>query len=238
MKAAGSARKDGLMLVGEHYQVNMIYKNGQYTIEVKELQGKEAWDAARKIPGLRAFASLFRSSPLLMVGLGLQLASEAVDTKSKVYPWITLADGILTGVLLWKVAGDVKAVRRFHGAEHKVINALEQQMEMDVKTVRKASRVARRCGTNFIGFYLVSQLLVQGIPLRSQTIKTLMAMGLAYEGFRLDPEKYKTFVSPFYKIGEKMQQVVTTAEPGDRELAAAVAAMQALLEAEADRVKK
>ena len=113
-----------------------------------------------------------------------------------------------------------------------MINAHEQHMEMELKQVRKASRVAQRCGTNFIGFYLLSQLVMQGLPVRSQTIKTVMAMGLAYEGFRLDSKKYASLVEPFYKIGNKAQRFLTTAEPGDRELQAAIGAMKVLLDAE------
>lgn len=232
MKIAGSSRKDGILFVGPKYQVNMVYKDGDYSVDLKKLKGAEMDDTVRKIPGLRGMFSIFRSSPALIAGLGLQLLSEAVDEKSRWYPWIITADGLLTGYLLWKIAGDVQAVRRFHGAEHKVINAQEQQVELDYKKVRKVSRIARRCGTNFIGFYLVSQLVMQALPLRSQTVKTLLAMGLAYEGFRLDPEKYSALVEPFYKIGEKAQQFLTTAEPGDSELKAAVAAMKVLVEAE------
>ena len=99
MKIAGSSRKDGIMLVGPHYQVNMTYKDGEYTTVLKKLQGTDTMDSMGKVPGIRGLTSLFRSSPLLFLGLGLQLASEGVDTKSKAYPWIILADGLLTGVL-------------------------------------------------------------------------------------------------------------------------------------------
>ena len=70
------------------------------------------------------------------------------------------------------------------------------------------------------------------LPIRSETVKTLLGMGLAYEAFKLDREKYGKYVGPFYKLGGLAQKYLTTAEPEEAHLKAAIAAMDALLEAE------
>ena len=69
-------------------------------------------------------------------------------------------------------------------------------------------------------------------------IKSVLAMALAYEGFRLDREKYKKYVGPFYKLGSLSQQYLTTAEPEEVQLNAAIMAMDALLKAEAGETEE
>ena len=94
------------------------------------------------------------------------------------------------------------------------------------------SRISDRCGTNFVGFYVPAQLITSLLPLPSETLKAVISMGLAYEGFKLDRKKYGRFVQPFYSLGSLAQKYVTTAEPDEEQLKAAVLAMNALLEAE------
>lgn len=231
MKIAGNSRKDGMILYGPHYQVRLVYTEGQADISLTK-HGDRAKGVFEKIPVLRGLYSLFCSSKILLLGVGLQLAAELTEKDEKANRLITVADTALSVMLLWRIAGDLKRVRRFHGAEHKVIGAEEDGVPLRYEEVREVSRVSPRCGTNFVGFYLAAQLLMQLLPVRSQSVKTLLAMGVAYEGFRLDRKRYRCLVAPFYFLGGKAQQYITTAEPQEQELRAAIKAMRTLLEAE------
>src|SRR5438132_1396306 len=45
---------------------------------------------------------------------------------------------------------EVKRLFRYHGAEHKAINGLEQEGVADVDVAMRQSRIHPRCGTNFV----------------------------------------------------------------------------------------
>ena len=49
----------------------------------------------------------------------------------------------------------VKRVFQYHGAEHKVINAYENQLELTVENVQAQTRLHYRCGSSFILFTVV-----------------------------------------------------------------------------------
>ena len=61
---------------------------------------------------------------------------------------------------------DIQRVFGFHGAEHKTINAYENDLELTVENVKKSSRLHPRCGTSFIFIVILISLFV--FPLISQ----------------------------------------------------------------------
>lgn len=235
MKLAGSSRKDGITFLGPHYQVKLTEVDGAFTVETKE-RITDSEHPLGKIPVIRGLYSLFSSSPLMLAGLALEIGTEAVLVRSgnkKQIALLNLMDIGLTSFLLWKLMGDIGAVRRYHGAEHKGIAAAEQGTEtVDYAAVKKASRISSRCGTNFVGYYAASSLLVQLLPGKLETAKQILAMGIAYEGFRLDRKKYHAITAPLDRIGSFLQKYVTTAEPGCREIDGAVLAINTLLKKE------
>jgi len=55
---------------------------------------------------------------------------------------------------------DIKRVFTYHGAEHKVINAYEDGMPMEVEAVRKYDTAHVRCGTSFLFVVLMIAIVV------------------------------------------------------------------------------
>ena len=235
MKIAGSSRKDGMTLYGPHYKVNVTVKepDAEPVIEVKEHKSGVGVTKTTGIPLLRGIASLILNNTPIAVAMGLELLTEIQEARGKKHRLLNLANAALSAYLLYRIAGNVSELRKFHGAEHKVIGAQDQGLPNDLEHVKEVSRVSDRCGTNFIGFYLPAQCLCALLPVKSQTVKALLGMGLAYEGFKLDRAKYGRYVNLFYKLGGKAQEYITTAEPEEKHLTAAIAGMDALLKAEA-----
>ena len=234
MKIAGSSRKDGMTLYGPHYKVNVTVPEpgADPVVEVKKHHAGETVSKTKGIPVLRGMTSLILNNGIMAIVLGMQLLIEVQEARGKKHTLLSLASVGLSGYMAYSIAGNVQELRKFHGAEHKVIGNQDLGQPNDLKHVREASRISDRCGTNFIGFYIPAQLISALLPIRSETVKTLHGMGLAYEAFKLDREKYGKYVGPFYKLGGLAQKYLTTAEPEEAHLKAAIAAMDALLEAE------
>ena len=234
MKIAGSSRKDGMTLYGPHYKVSVtVPKPGDEPIvEVKEHKSGEAVTQTRNVPVLRGITSLVLNNGPIAGALALDLLTEIQMARGKKPVVLPLLSTALSGFMIYRIFGNVSRLRRFHGAEHKVIGTQDLGLPNDLEHVKETSRISDRCGTNFVGFYVPAQMVTALLPLPSETLKAVLAMGLAYEGFKLDRKKYGKYVEPFYRLGAKAQKYATTAEPEKEEMDAAIAAMQALLKAE------
>ena len=238
MKIAGSSRKDGMTLYGPHYKAEVTVKDGTPEVKVTKRATNDIAGKTKEIPLVRGLVSLLGNNGPMLGALGLEAVGELREAKGKSRAAVDLISIGLTGYLFYKIAGNVGDLRKFHGAEHMVIGAHEQGLPNDAEHVKTVSRVSPRCGTNFVGFYLPAQLVTAILPGKSTMIKSVLAMALAYEGFRLDREKYKKYVGPFYKLGSLSQQYLTTAEPEEVQLNAAIMAMDALLKAEAGETEE
>lgn len=54
----------------------------------------------------------------------------------------------------------IKRVFQYHGAEHKVINAYENNLPLTVENVQKQTRLHYRCGSSFIIFTVIIGMFV------------------------------------------------------------------------------
>ncbi|MCX7992320.1 MAG: DUF1385 domain-containing protein, partial [Fimbriimonadales bacterium] len=55
---------------------------------------------------------------------------------------------------------DIRRVFQYHGAEHKAINALEEEGEVSVESARRQTRLHPRCGTSFVLLVLIISIFV------------------------------------------------------------------------------
>lgn len=108
----------------------------------------------------------------------------------------------------------ITPLSQIHAAEHKVINAIEKGLPLEVKTVQKQSRIHQRCGTNllvlFFGIALIMYVtnnLIPKIFLLRFMISFLFLIGL---------------FSYWKQIGFKIQEFFTTREPTDKQVKKAI----------------
>lgn len=139
-----------------------------------------------------------------------------------------IAEGIFRAVIfisyvaiigLWS---DIKQVFRYHGAEHKTINAFERGLEMTPENIMTCSRIHPRCGTSFLLIAVIVSIIVFS-PVKifiggsfiyqvlARIILIPVVIGISYEIIRLASNSGtfgKCLISPFLTL-----QYLTTREP-------------------------
>lgn len=136
---------------------------------------------------------------------------------------------------------DIERTFEYHGAEHKTINCMEQDMELTVENVRGCTRLHKSCGTSFLFVVMIVSILVFSV-VTTQVLwqRTLMRIvlvpvvsGISYEFIRwarLCPDnKLAHFLS---KPGMWLQKEFTTREPDDAQIEVAIAAVKGVLKHE------
>lgn len=203
----------------------------------------------RRLPKLhRAVQSKLMCLPLLRgLTLFLQPGMWAVLAALIVNDALTLAgadwgggltDAVLTAalaaalVVAWIVrrarGHRISAVRRYHAAEHMAINVYEAGLPLTAQNVAAAKRTHPRCGTSLAVIAL--PLGVPAVILCPYALCLVPVMCAAYEIFLALPKK--RWLRPLHQAGLWVQQHVTTAAPGEKEIEAAVRGMKRLLEGE------
>lgn len=162
-----------------------------------------------------------------------------------------LIEGVIRIIMfllyLWGVGmmPDVKAVFAYHGAEHKAVNAYESGEPLEVEYVRKYSTAHTRCGTSFLLIVMVLAIIVftligrpplwLGVISRIVLIPVIAAIG--YEIIRLGAAHAKNPIVRGILAPGLALQSLTTREPNDRQLEAAISALKRVIEDDAREVQ-
>ena len=135
---------------------------------------------------------------------------------------------------------DIKRVFSYHGAEHKVINAFEDNAELVPETVKKYSREHPRCGTAFLlivvlfSVFLFTALGPMTLVWRliSRVLLLPLLAGVAYEYLRWTAANQdKPLVQVLIRPNLALQQL-TTKEPTLDIIEVGIAAFNAMRELE------
>lgn len=137
---------------------------------------------------------------------------------------------------------DIQRTFMYHGAEHKCINCIENNMELNVENVAASSRQHKRCGTSFllfvmfisvVAFILVSALMPAGTTRIIKVLVRLLLMpviaGISYEIIRLAGRSDSRAVRILSAPGLLMQKL-TTKEPTDDMIEVAIQAVEAVFD--------
>ena len=127
---------------------------------------------------------------------------------------------------------DIYRVFQYHGAEHKTIACYEAGEALTVENVRKYSRFHPRCGTSFILIVLVvSALAFSLVPWNYLGMRVVLKLlflplvvGVAYEIIKL-AGRYTNLCTRAVSAPGLWLQHMTTNEPDDAQIEAAIAAM-------------
>ena len=182
-----------------------------------------------------AVGGLFIALPLWLAG---HMAAEQL--------YINIIEGILRAVIfiayvaiigLWP---DIKEVFRYHGAEHKTINAFEKEMKMTPENIMKCSRIHPRCGTSFLLIAVIVSIiifspvktLIAGESFALQVLARIilipLVIGISYEIIKLASNSGKIglcLISPFLTL-----QYLTTREPNINQAEVALTSLDVALE--------
>lgn len=182
---------------------------------------------------------------LLSVGLFIYLPAKLYEWVSAAVPFLktnlgrSAFEGVLRIIifvgymLCMLLMKDVRRTFMYHGAEHKTIFCYEAGLELTVENVRKQRRFHPRCGTSFMILVLlvgiiVSMFIPASIPALYRTfIKILtipIIVGIGYELIKLAGRKDNVLTKIISAPGLWLQRI-TTKEPDDKMIEAAIAAM-------------
>ncbi|MBR4196693.1 MAG: DUF1385 domain-containing protein [Synergistaceae bacterium] len=178
----------------------------------------------------------------LFIALPLWLAGFVAETPL----WVNVTEGALRAVIfvgyvavigLWK---DIREVFRYHGAEHKTINAFEHGLEMTPENIMTCSRIHPRCGTSFLLIAVIVSIiifspvktLIAGESFALQVIARIVlipvVVGISYEIIRLASKSGKIglcVIAPFLTL-----QYLTTREPDIKQAEVALVSLDTAME--------
>lgn len=167
-----------------------------------------------------------------------------------------IAEGVIKAcIFLGYIAliGQMKEVReifKYHGAEHKAINAMEAGQDLTLENARAQTRLHPRCGTSFAIIVLILSIIVftflpreYGMP--STFLDTVVRIGLklmvvpliagvSYEAIRI-AGKFRNQVWVKWAFAPGLAtQYLTTREPRDDQVEVALVALRTVLQREAE----
>ena len=155
---------------------------------------------------------------------------------------------------------DIRRLYKYHGAEHKTINAYEHGMELTPASVKNASRIHDRCGTSFLFIVLLINVLVLSVAiwgvvdvaligklglqlnkiaaffvqLGIEIVLLPLIAGISYEILKFLARFDNWFFKIFKLPGMLLQKTLTTREPDEEMIEVAIAAFKKVLEMDAD----
>jgi uncharacterized protein YqhQ len=133
---------------------------------------------------------------------------------------------------------DIKRIYRYHGAEHKVINAYEAGCSLIEEEVQKYSTSHIRCGTSFLFAVMVITVLIFALLGRPSIWLSILSRiaflpliaAIGYEITRLSARYSQSPVARILLAPGLLLQSLTTREPSNLQIKAAISALNAVIE--------
>jgi len=133
---------------------------------------------------------------------------------------------------------DIRRVFAYHGAEHKVVNAYEAGVPLEVESVKNYSTAHARCGTAFLFIVLIVAIFVfalVGQPTLWIRILSRIALipviaAISYEIMKFGAAHINNKIVRVLLAPGLMLQTMTTREPDDGQIEAAISALNEVIE--------
>ena len=140
---------------------------------------------------------------------------------------------------VWGISAmkDIRRLYQYHGAEHKCINCIEKGRPLTVHNVMRSSRLHKRCGTSFIFFVMLVNIVlfffIQVDNVAEKVILRILLMpvvaGISYEIIRLAGRTDNVFIKILSAPGMWIQRM-TTREPDESMAEVAIASVEAVFD--------
>ena len=137
---------------------------------------------------------------------------------------------------------DIRRVFAYHGAEHKVVNAYEAGTPLEVEAVKDYPTAHARCGTSFIVVVLIIAILIFAlvdallgrptlwIRILSRIVLIPVIAVISYEILKFGAGHVKNTLVRILIAPGLMLQAMTTREPDDSQLEAAISALSEVID--------
>lgn len=221
------------MVLGYHA---LAYSANQSTEEEVEIGGKE-------------MAISFTIAMVLAIGLFLVIPYYIVSLLQGLKgnnALFTLIEGsVKIGMFIGYVAlisqmNDVRRMFQYHGAEHKSINALENEDALTVEACQKYDTVHVRCGTTFILIVLTLSIFVFTFLPTNNIVERIagklmlfpVIAGISYELIRVAGKNKNAAFTKIITFPGLLMQRLTTKEPTNDMVEVALVALNKALDGE------
>jgi uncharacterized protein YqhQ len=202
--------------------------------EKEEISGKTAW-------AMIAVALVLAIVLFLIIPLFLTRLINPYIGSSLVFHLIEGFIRIIIFIAYLKLVGlipDIKRVFTYHGAEHKVVNAFEDGVPMEVEAVRKYDTAHVRCGTSFLFAVLIIAIVVFSLVGRpslwlmvlSRILLIPVIAALGYEVIYFGASHIKNALVKAVLAPGLWLQTLTTKEPEDSQIEVALSAIKKVVE--------
>jgi uncharacterized protein YqhQ len=140
----------------------------------------------------------------------------------------------------------IRRVFQYHGAEHKVINTYENNLDLTVDNVQSMSRLHYRCGSSFILFTVIVGIFVYTLvptdPFWLRIVNRLalipVVLGISFEVLQLTNKLRDVPVLRFLGYPGLWLQLLTTKEPTNDQVEVAIASFNELMRLEKETETK
>jgi uncharacterized protein YqhQ len=206
-----------------------------------------AEEGEEKIPAALLWGTVAAS---LALGVALFVMVPLFATRYLIDPYIdsALLSNVFEGLIrigifiaylkLISLMPDIRRVFAYHGAEHKVVNAYEAGVPLEVEAVKNYSTAHARCGTAFLFIVLILAIFVfalVGQPTLWIRILSRIALipviaVIGYEIMKFGAAHINNKIVRVLLAPGLMLQSMTTREPDDSQIEAAISALSEVLE--------
>ena len=169
--------------------------------------------------------------------------SRLLSVRVKSYAALAVIEGIFRILLFvgYVVAisfmEDIQRTFRYHGAEHKAINCIENGLELTVENVRRQSKHHRRCGTSFIFLVIFLSILFfmflsfdnMWLRILSRIILVPVIAGVSYEFIQFAGNSDSKAVEILCKPAVLLQ-CLTTREPDSKMMEVAIVSVESVFD--------
>lgn len=224
-------------------------------IEEEKAKGKEIKQkskSAAKAEELFSYVFAFGLAFLLFGLLPYKLSDWMRLSKQDLY-FNLFAGGIrivffVLYIYLISLMKDVKRLFRYHGAEHKNVNAYEHETPLEIAKIQSWTTIHPRCGTSFMFFVLLIGILIfslldtlvsafilhRALPvylrLSYHILLIPLVSGVSYEVLKFSGKNLKHPIVKLMTIPGMALQRITTQPPDDSMVETALVAMKAALD--------
>ncbi len=206
-----------------------------------------AEEGGEKIPTALLWGTVAVS---LALGVALFFMVPLFATRYLIDPYIgsALLSNVLEGLIrigifiaylkLISLIPDIKRVFAYHGAEHKVVNAYEAGVPLEVEAVKNYSTAHARCGTAFLFIVLIVAIFVFAlvgqptlwIRILSRIVLIPVIAVISYEIMKFGAGHTNNKIVRVLLAPGLMLQAITTREPDDSQLETAISALNEVIE--------
>lgn len=218
----------------------------------EEEKGKPKSAGREKTEEVMTFVFAFAILILLFGVLPYKVSGWLHLSKNNLY--FNLVAGLLRIALfvlyIWIISKlkDIRRVFRYHGAEHKNVNAYEHDTPLQIAEIQKWTTLHPRCGTSFMFFVLLVAILIFSLVdtlvsafILHRPLPVLLRLGyhflliplisgISYEILRYSGRNLNHPVVKILTIPGMALQRMTTQPPDDQMVETALVAMKAALD--------